>query len=161
LRLLNDVRLVLLAVWLGAAVFFSFVVAPSAFLILRQFNLPNANEIAGALVTRLLSVINLTGFALSLFLIVATIGLAKYVGKIYLQLSLFAVMGIATSVGHWLIAARMRALRLAMFPIDRVSPDDPRKIAFDNLHHYSVMALALAMLAVVAALVIIRSRAPR
>ena len=36
------------------------------------------------------------------------------------------VIALATGVGHWVIAARMRALRAAMIlPIDQIAADDP------------------------------------
>jgi len=60
-----------------------------------------------------------------------------------------------TGVGHWLIAARMRALRAAMvLPIDQIAPDDPRRLAFNSLHVYSVNALGIAMIASVLAIVL-------
>jgi hypothetical protein len=65
------------------------------------------------------------------------------------------VIALATGVGHWVIAARMRALRAAMvLPIDQVPIDDARRIAFNNLHAYSVNALGLAMIAALVALVL-------
>src|SRR5438874_2324478 len=60
---LQDARLLLIAVWLGASVFFSFVVAPSAFAVLP------ARELAGNLVTRTLGIVNVAGFIISLLLI--------------------------------------------------------------------------------------------
>lgn len=66
-----------------------------------------------------------------------------------------AVIVFATAVGHWFIAARMRALRAAMVvPIDQIAADDPRRIAFGNLHGYSVNALSLAMIAALVAMVL-------
>jgi len=66
-----------------------------------------------------------------------------------------AVIALATGVGHWVIAARMRALRVAMvLPIDQIAVDDARRIAFNNLHGYSVNALGLAMIAALVALVL-------
>jgi hypothetical protein len=63
---------------------------------------------------------------------------------------------VATGVGHWVIAARMRALRVAMsIPIDQVSAADPRRVEFGNLHGYSVNALGLAMIAALIAIVLI------
>ncbi|HEY6118806.1 MAG TPA: DUF4149 domain-containing protein [Pyrinomonadaceae bacterium] len=159
MRLLDDIKFFGLAFWLGTATFFSFVVAPSAFLVLRQFRLPNASEIAGTIVTRSLSVINLSGFFLGLLLLVLTFLTARRIGKIYLivQLGLLAVMTVATSIGHWLIAARMRAIRARLeLPIDQIALDDQRRLAFDNLHHYSVLALGFAMLAALIAILIIR-----
>ena len=46
---MNFSRLILLAAWFGAALFFGAVVAPAAFGVLRSFGLPNTNEIAGAI----------------------------------------------------------------------------------------------------------------
>ena len=63
---------------------------------------------------------------------------------------------IATGVGHWLIAARIRALRAAIeLPFDQVPANDGRRIAFDSLHGYSVNALSLAMIAALVAIVMI------
>jgi hypothetical protein len=65
------------------------------------------------------------------------------------------VIALATGVGHWVIAARMRGLRAAMvLPIDQISMDDSRRIAFNTLHGYSVNALGLAMIAALVALVL-------
>ena len=63
---------------------------------------------------------------------------------------------LATGIGHWVIAARMRALRMAMIlPIDQIATDDPRRIAFGSLHGYSVNALGIAMIAALVAIVLI------
>lgn len=65
------------------------------------------------------------------------------------------VIALMTGVGHWLIAARMRALRAAMvLPIDQIAANDPRRIEFGSLHGYSVNALGLAMIAALVALVL-------
>jgi hypothetical protein len=160
LRMINDLRFFVLALWLGAAAFFSFVVAPALFAVLRHFNLSNANEIAGTIVTRLLSFINLSGFVLSVLLIVLTFLIGRNLGRTYLiQMALFVVIAITTSVGHWIIAARMRAIRAALeLPIDQIAATDPRRLMFANLHRYSVIALGIAMLAALVATVLIRVR---
>ena len=65
------------------------------------------------------------------------------------------VIALMTAVGHWFIAARMRALRAAMvIPIDQIAAGDPRRIAFNSLHGYSVNALSLAMIAALVAMVL-------
>ncbi|HEX5886660.1 MAG TPA: DUF4149 domain-containing protein [Pyrinomonadaceae bacterium] len=147
---LSFARLILLACWFGAALFFGAVVAPAAFGVLRSFGLPNANEIAGSIVTRSLSVVNLAGFVVALLLLVTLIVRRNASGRVsfIMECISLAVIALATGVGHWLIAARMRALRAAMvLPIDQIAADDPRRVAFDNLHGYSVNALGLAMIA--------------
>jgi len=125
--------------------------------VLRSFGLPNANEIAGGIVTRSLSVINIAGFLIALLLIVTLILRRNVSGRISFIIECVCVglIALATAVGHWVIAARMRALRAAMvLPIDQIAADDPRRIAFSNLHGYSVNALGLAMIAALVVLVL-------
>lgn len=157
MNLINVSRVILLAVWFGAALFFGAVVAPAAFGVLRSFGLPNANEIAGSIVTRSLSVLNIAGFVIALLLLVTVILRRNYSSRLsfIVQCICLGVIALATGVGHWLIAARMRALRTAMvLPIDQIGADDPRRIAFNSLHGYSVNALSLAMIAALVAMVL-------
>jgi hypothetical protein len=157
MNLINVTRLILLAVWFGAALFFGAVVAPAAFGVLRSFGLPNANEIAGSIVTRSLSIVNLAGFVIALLLLVTVILRRNYSSRLSFMLECIClgVIALATAVGHWFIAARMRALRVAMvLPIDQIAADDPRRIAFNSLHGYSVNALSLAMIAALVAMVL-------
>lgn len=147
----------LLAVWFGAALFFSAVVAPAAFGVLRSYGLPNASEIAGAIVTRSLSVVNVAGFVVALLLLVMLFlrrGLAGR-GSVIAEAICLGLIALGTGVGHWMIAARMRAIRAALeLPIDQIAADDSRRIAFNSLHGYSVNALSLAMIAALVALVL-------
>jgi hypothetical protein len=144
--------MLLLAAWLGAAIYFSVIVAPNVFGVLRSFSLPNANEIAGTIVSRTLSVVNTSGFFFSLVLLVITFALRKghRRSSLNLQLALLIVIAAATGVGEWVIAARMRGLRAAMHgQIDQVTLSDPNRMAFAALHRYSVAALGVAMIAAV------------
>jgi len=157
MNLINVTRLILLAIWFGAALFFGAVVAPAAFGVLRSFGLPNANEIAGSIVTRSLSVVNIAGFAIALLLLVTVILRRNYSSRLsfILECICLGVIALTTGVGHWFIAARMRALRAAMvLPIDQIAADDSRRIAFNSLHGYSVNALSLAMIAALVAMVL-------
>lgn len=125
---------------------------------LRSFGLPNANEIAGSIVTRSLSVINIAGFLIALLLLITAILRRNSSGRasFIVECVCLGVIALATGVGHWLIAARMRALRAAMvLPIDQIAADDPRRIEFGSLHGYSVNALGLAMIAALVAMVLI------
>lgn len=150
-------RIVLLAIWFGAALFFSIVVAPAAFGVLRSYGLPNASEIAGGIVTRSLSVVNVSGFAIAMLLLLTLFAGRGPLGRwsLIAETICLALILMATGLGHWLIAARMRALRVAMaLPIDQIAADDPRRIAFNSLHGYSVNALGLAMIAALVALLL-------
>ena len=158
-RIAEDLKSTLLGLWLGAALFFSAVVAPAVFGVLRQFDLPNANEIAGSIVTRNLTVINVGGFVIGLLALAATLVWRRTGSRLTfaIQLLSLAVLSITTAVGRWIVAARMLALRTAMvIPIDRVAADDPRRQAFHQLHGYSVALLSAAMIACLVAIVISR-----
>jgi len=159
--MINSVRLTLLAMWFGAALFFSAVVAPAVFSVLRSFALSNSGEIAGAIVNRSLSIVNVAGFGVGLFLLLTLFVRKGSQGRIAFVLESLSVVVIVvgTGVGHWLIAAKMRALRIAMaIPIDQVASDDPRRMAFNDLHGYSVKALGLAMIAALISMTLISRR---
>ncbi|HKP47835.1 MAG TPA: DUF4149 domain-containing protein [Pyrinomonadaceae bacterium] len=148
--MLRKISSLLLAVWLGAALLFSAVVAPTVFRVLRGFGLSNASEIAGTIVNHTLAIVNVSGCLISLIVLVLAFGFARrYARWRFLSIvALLAVTAIATASGEWLIAARMRALRAAMvIPIDQVSLADPKRVAFATLHGYSVGALAIAIIA--------------
>ncbi|HKY27669.1 MAG TPA: DUF4149 domain-containing protein [Pyrinomonadaceae bacterium] len=150
MKLLTIVKLFLPAFWLGAALFFSVAVAPAAFSVLRGFAVPNASEIAGTIVTRTLAIVSVSGFVVGLLVLLTTLAVRRHIAKraFLVQCISAIVLAASTGVGHWIIAARMRALRVAMvLPIDQVAVDDPRRIAFNDLHGYSATALGIAMIA--------------
>ena len=124
---------------------------------MRSFGLPNASEIAGSIVTRSLGVINVAGFAIALFLLVTALLRRQAQTRLGLIIEgvCLGVIALTTALGHWWIAARMRALRAAMeLPIDQIAVTDPRRIEFNALHGYSVKALGIAMIAGLVALVL-------
>lgn len=148
----------MLALWFGAALFFSAVVAPAAFGVLRSFALTNANEIAGGIVTRALSVVNIAGFLIGVVLLMTLFWRRSAQGRIafLIECICLSLIVLTTGLGHWVIAARMRALRAAMMlPIDQIAANDPRRIEFAGLHSYSVNALGIAMIAALVAIVMI------
>jgi hypothetical protein len=162
LEVLNQIRMLLLASWLGAAILFSAVVAPSAFRVLRAFDLPNANEIAGTIVTRTLSVINTSGFILGLLLVIGSLAVKRSYRQrsFVLEIVMLMILSITTGLGEWIIAAKMRGLRAAMhLPIDQVALNDPNRLAFAALHGYSVTALGIAIIAALISFFVIANRA--
>src|SRR5438874_3501446 len=155
---IRQLRVLLLGMWLGAAIFFGAAIATALFGVLRGANLANANELAATIVTRLLSIINRGGFEISLFLIVTAYFMTRNESRLrrFAEMISLAIMAIMTGVGHWVIAARMTGLRAAMQgQIDQIALNDPRRIAFDNLHRYSVAAMALAIMAALIAFIVI------
>src|SRR5688500_3818077 len=105
IKAINYVRLVLLGMWLGAAIYFSAIVAPSAFAVLRSYQSFNAGEIAGAIVNRNLAAINLSGFVIGVVLLVT--GFIKF-RKVPLPTLLIVMISItalsfATAIGSCII----------------------------------------------------------
>ena len=137
--------------------FFGAAVAPTVFGVLRGAQLANASELAGMMVQRLLAVINRGGFEISLFLLVTGYFISRKESRLarFAEMISLAIMAIMTGVSHWIISARMLALRAAMqTPIDQIATNDPRRIAFDALHGYSVTAMGVALLAGLLAFII-------
>ena len=153
---IRQLRLLLLGMWLGTAIFFGAAVAPALFSVLRNAGLANANELAGSIVTRLLAFINRGGFEIALFLLVTSFFVHRHRGRFaqVTEVISTAIMAIMTGVSHWIISARMSALRASMGLIDQVSPTDARRIEFNSLHRYSVMAMGVAIIAGLVAFVI-------
>lgn len=164
MKLIRILGLLLLGMWLGAAVFFSASVAPNVFRVLRGADLANASSLAGSIVSPLLSTLNRAGFEVAIFLLVMSYFLTRghRVTRRVSQLTSFAIMAIATAIGHWVIASRIAALRVATaVPIDQLAPGDPRRLAFDSLHSYSVLLFAVAIFAAAVAFFIMALTAPR
>jgi hypothetical protein len=161
MTVLHDVRLLLMALWLGAAVFFSAAVAPAAFAVLRGSSVANANHLAGSIVTRTLSIVNTGGFIISLFLLLTAFLAARDLKRRarHAEIISLTLVAILTGAGQWVIAARMLALRVQMGrPIDDVPLSDAARIAFSSLHGYSVAALSMAIIAGIVALLMIARR---
>lgn len=163
-EILRVLRLLLLGLWLGATIFFGAAVAPALFGVLRGANLANPNELAGTIVSRLLSIINRGGSEISLFLIVTAYFMTKNERRLrrFAEMISLAIMAIMTGVGHWVITARMVALRAAMQGhIDQIALNDPRRVAFDSLHGYSVTVMGVAMVAALFAFFLMSTQSRR
>jgi hypothetical protein len=162
--IVRDVRLLLIALWLGGAVFFSATVAPSAFNVLRARGVAYANEAAGSIVTRTLSILNTGGFIIALLLLLSAFLFRQGVRRraFFAEIISLVLVAITTGVGQGIIAARMLGLRAAMGrPIDDVTADDPLRVSFNSLHGYSVMALGVAIIAAAVVLLLIARRCHR
>ena len=161
---MQHLRLLLLGLWLGAALFFSATVAPAVFSVLRSFQLANAGEIAGGIVTRTLTTVNTCGFVIGVLLLLTAVLFKRPAAKRgwYAELALLAVLMLATGASQWIISPKMVALRASFgVPIDQVARDNPGRVAFDALHGYSVALLAVGMLASLIAFFLIARRAAK
>jgi len=141
MRLFSGIRLLLLGLWLGGAVF---VIASAQ----SAFSLVPQREIAGSIVGANLSLLNLAGIAIGvLLLLTSTVG-SKYVGKvsIWLERFLLLVLAGACAAGQFVIGFWMSAIRAQLGkPIDEIAADDPLRQQFDVLHEYSVWVMLTAI----------------
>lgn len=144
----------LLAVWIGAALLFTAVVAPAAFSVLPT------RTLAGALVGRVLPVIFYAGVVIgSLIVVLELIGRTGAWGRS----AAGAVSALACALAQLVVGTRIDRLRAAIGgPLDALAVDDPRRIAFGRLHAISVGWLGLAMVAAIIALALaVRAMSPR
>jgi hypothetical protein len=157
MRSLADFRLLLLALWLGAAVFF-IAVAQSAFSVMPT------RELAGMLVTRTLAILNYSGIGVSIVLVLTSLIVIPDQNRLLLWLEriLLTIVGLACAVSQFVISWWLLMLRTQMArPIDEVPVDDPLRIQFNNLHEYSSWTMIIAMAAAFVAFFIISARRSR
>jgi hypothetical protein len=150
---MNDARaimpvagaIVLLALWLGAAVVVAGVVAPAAFAVLPS------RTLAGALVGRVLPVLFWSGAAVGVLAAV----LARAVPDGRMRLACMLAATVACLSAQLVVAPRIEAIRRSVDgPIDALAREDARRIAFGRLHGASVALLGAAALAATAALLL-------
>lgn len=154
MKFFSDIRLLLLAIWLGAAVFF-IGVPQAAFAVLPQ------RELAGAVVGRSLSMLDYVGLGVSVVLLLTSVVAAARVSPAWLWIERFLLLVVAAAcvIQEFVIGTWMSSIRSQMSgPIDLAAADDPLKLRFDQLHQYSVWTLMAAMIAGLLAFFIISNR---
>lgn len=154
MKFLSDIRLLLLAIWLGAAVFF-IGVAQSAFAVVPE------RELAGAVVGRSLTLLNFGGMTIGIILILTSMIGSARISTFWLWVERFLLLIVtaASAVQQFVIGTWMLSLRVRMAaPIDQVAADDPLRMQFDQLHHYSEWVLMAGMIAAIITFFIIARR---
>lgn len=139
-------EVLLLSVWLGSMIFFSFAVAPSAFAVLPT------RELAGVMVTSALSKLEVLGLVIGPLLILIQVASwrARDSSKAikFLGLGLICLMIVAAAMSRFWISPQMVSLRAAMGGhIDDVPVTDPLRVQFNDLHQYPVTLMGTAMIA--------------
>ncbi|NOT46608.1 MAG: DUF4149 domain-containing protein [Acidobacteria bacterium] len=157
MKFISDIRLLLLAIWLGAAIFF-IGVAQSSFAVLPT------RELAGTVVGRTLTILNVSGLGIAVLLILTSLIVRKEANRFWLWVERFLMLIVAAAcaVGQFVIAIWLQFTKAQMGgkPIDEVAADDPLRVQFNNLHLYSEWVLMTAMIAALLAFFIIANRRP-
>ncbi|HEV3253847.1 MAG TPA: DUF4149 domain-containing protein [Candidatus Acidoferrales bacterium] len=135
-----------LGTWLGAIVFLSFVVAPGAFASLA------GRDQAGTFVGLMLSRLHVIGMIAGMvFLVVAV--LAGSFAALWKPAPLLVIaMLLLTIASQGWVRPRIAELRRDMGSIETTPADDPRHVAFDQLHKVSVSLEGAVLLIGIAAL---------
>jgi hypothetical protein len=144
MKILSLIRLLLIGLWLGAACFFSFAVAQSAFAVLPS------RELAGLVVSRTLAIVNYSGLLIGLVLLASSFIKQSETNRFQLltEKILLIIFTAACAVGQFVIGLWLSYVRAQINrPIDELAIDDPLRITFNNLHEYSVWILITAMIA--------------
>lgn len=154
MKFLTDIRLLLISLWLGSAVFF-IGVAQTAFAVLPQ------RELAGAVVNRTLAILNISGIVIAVILLLLSVAGTKTLGKFWVwgERTLFLLIAAACAIGQFVIGVWLSVIRTQLGkPIEEVAVDDPLRIQFNNLHRYSEWVLLVAMGAALIAFFLIANR---
>lgn len=154
MKFFSQIRLLLAGIWLGAAIFFIFV-AQSSFAVLPQ------RELAGAVVNRTLALINYSGLAISVLMLLTTLIGQSITSKFWLWTERFMwlIVAAACAVGQFVIAFWLSLIRQEIGkPIDEIAADDPLRLQFNAMHEYSVWLLMAAMIAALLAFFIAANR---
>jgi hypothetical protein len=144
------VSAILLAAWVGAAVYFSAVVARAAFAVLPS------RTLSGDLVGATLPTIFISGViaaALAALLALPAPRREWYAGRFAWLLGALLTAGLC-AVGQFVLGPRIDALRASLgVSLETMSALDPARAEFARLHLMAVGSLGLAILLALVALV--------
>lgn len=127
-------RLLAITVWVGGIIFFAFVVAPVAFLVL-----PSAH-MAGTVVANSLQALDSMGLICCVILLLVTAVLWGGPPRrlMVTETVLIVLMGLATAMIHWDIVPRMERDRIAAGgDVDAAATNNPARLDFERLHPIS------------------------
>ncbi len=134
------VAALLLAAWLGAALYFTVVVTRAAFAVLPS------RTMAGALVGQTLPVLFDTGMVVGAVLVATALFASSGAARTASLVGGVAIV-VLCALARFVILARIAQLRLTLpAAIDSLAVTDPARRAFGQLHALSVGALGLALL---------------
>ncbi len=152
MKILSDFRLLLIGLWLGAACFFSFAVAPSAFAVLES------REMAGAVVNRTLAIVNYSGLIIGVILLLSSFISADATNRFWLwtERFLLLILTAACAAGQFVIALWLSVIRAQIGrPDEETALDDPLRVSFNIWHQYSIWVLVGAGVAALLAFFVI------
>ena len=135
MSILRFLMLLSLVVWVGGIIFLSFAEAPTAFGVLPS------RHMAGSVVGRSLTILHWMGIISGLVYLGASLAYNQITkGSLHgfaARHLLIVLMLLLTAVSQFGISPRMAALRTSFVDIDKVPEDNPARLQFQSLHHWS------------------------
>jgi uncharacterized membrane protein YjdF len=149
----TKIRLTILSLWLGMMAFFSFVVAPSAFIALPETNL------AGHVVSTVLARVELIGIVLGVLTLIVLFASREQTSKQFLfELIGLLLMTFSMIFSRFVISRRLHEIRVRFGGTNLIPATDPSRAAFDQLHQISVGLMSFAMIAALVLIVVLVRR---
>jgi len=131
---LRFLMLLALIVWLGGVIFFP-VVAQTAFSVLPT------RQLAGSVVGRSLGILHWMGMISGVVFLVSSLLVSRLsTGEAHVfapRNVLICMMLLLTLISQFGVIPRMDAIRASLGEIDAVPVDNPARLQFDALHHWS------------------------
>jgi uncharacterized membrane protein len=157
MRAVRYLYVLALALWLGGMALAGFVVAPTVFSVLQDWNPSTGRVLAGDVFGEVLRRVYLVGGTAGALMFVA-LTLQRIVGprpNAYgVRAVIVALMIGLTAYAAILIQPRIETLQVEVGgPMIQLPNDDPRRTEFDGLHSLSTTLLSLTMLGGLALLV--------
>ena len=144
--MVRNLRIIVIALWLGAIVYFAAAVAPIVFAVLTPHE--GGRALAGDIVSRALALLHYFGMTCAVVFLL--LGFRRLTSA---DSALVMVMLILTGVSQFVITPRMHAIR-ARGEIDTLAPGDPARKDFDSLHKLSTTTEGLILLLGIGTLVL-------
>ena len=138
--------------WLGAMVFLSFVVAPTAFALLES------RHQAGNLLAATLNALYLAAYLLGPLLVLASIAIRPLGRRLLwgVRTILLILMTASTLISREIVGTKLFTLRRAMgAAIESIPPGDPLRLQFQQWHQFSVLLMLFNIAAAAAVLILL------
>ncbi len=144
MSILRFLMLLSLTVWIGGIIFLSFVEAPTA------FSVAPTRHIAGTLVGHSLTILHWIGLFAGVIFLGSSMLLSSLTAESAQPLAarhiLLCAMLLLTLISQFGISPKMASLRSQFGDIDTVPADNPARMQFDALHHWSVRLEVVVLL---------------
>jgi len=135
MQVLRFFILLSLIVWIGAIIFFAFVVAPTVFSVLPT------HDLAGKVVGRSLTALHWMGLVSGIVYLLCSLLYARFstgfAHPFAVRNVLIVLMIVLTVISLFAITPKMNALKADIGVIDNVPQTDARRVEFNQLHVWS------------------------